>query len=220
MPEDTNVEVLADVVEEIGYEQFISQMLTGVVPPPSTPRFDFKGTVYPIDLNSRQISPPRFISAELDHQAEFIYFECDRFYEAMDLADCICLIQFRNAKTQDYFYLVPFYDLSKKDKIIFPWNVQNAATKYSGLVLFSVKFIKLAPASVNGVSNILFELNTMIARTRVLAGWGLDKFIVQDGNNPYSLSNLEGILVDDDRLAMLNDLLSVEKKFDLYWTDV
>lgn len=217
MPE---IEVLSEVVEEVGYEKFISSMLAGVVPPPSTPRFDFKGPTYEVDLNARKITPPAFISAELDHQAELIYFECDRFYEHMDLADCICLIQFRNAKTQDYFYLVPYYDLSKTNKIIFPWNVQSPATKYSGTVLFSIKFIKLAPGMPGEVSSILFELNTMVAKTKVLAGWGLDKLKVSEGDNPYSLSNLENILVDEDRLAMLNSLLDVEQKFKLYWTDV
>jgi len=52
----------------------------------------------------------------------------------------------------------------------------------------------------------------MVARTKVLTAWGLD--------NPYHLSNLEDILIDEPRLAMLNSLLDVEKKFELYWTDV
>lgn len=216
-----DIEVLSEVVEEVGYEKFISSMLAGAVPPPSVPQFDFKGPTYEVDLNARKITPPTFISAELDHQAELIFFECDRFYENVDLADCICLVQFRNAKTQDYFYLVPYYDLSRRGKIVFPWNVQNAATKYSGTVLFSIKFIKLAPGPSNETSNILFELNTMIAKTKVLAGWGLDKFKKDtEGDNPYHIANLEDILIDDGKLAMLNGLLAVDKKFELYWTDV
>lgn len=215
-----NIEVLSDVVEEVGYEKFISSMLEGAVPPPSAPRFDFKGPTYKIDLNARRISPPSFISAELDHQAELIFFETDRFYENIDLADCICLVQFRNAKTQDYFYLVPFYDLHKKGKIIFPWNVQSPATKYSGIVLFSIKFIKLAPSTVNEISNITFELNTMVAKTKVLAGWGIDKFKKAEGDNPYHLSNLENILVDGEHLAALRELLDNREELYLYWTDV
>jgi len=62
-----DIEVLSEIVEEVGYEKFISSMLAGVVPPPSTPRFDFKGPTYQVDLNTRKITPPTYISAELDH---------------------------------------------------------------------------------------------------------------------------------------------------------
>ena len=45
-----------------------------------------------IDLNSRKVSAPEFLSVERDHKSETIYFEIDRFCDYMDLATCACVV--------------------------------------------------------------------------------------------------------------------------------
>ena len=48
---------------------------------------------YNIDLNTRQVEAPAFISAKGDHEAQVICFTVDRFFENMDLAqDVVCVI--------------------------------------------------------------------------------------------------------------------------------
>ena len=73
-----------------------------------------------IDLSQRLIVAPHFLSVQYDHNAEVVYFKCDRYYDTMDLTNTVCLIQYKNAahlnasqKTvrDDGLYWVPFYDI-------------------------------------------------------------------------------------------------------------
>ena len=92
----------------------------------------------------------------------------DRFYDGIDLSTGIGLVVFKNAKNEEYYYLIPYYDIySIKGKIIFPWAIQAPAALYGGTLSFSVKFFKIDPTS----KKLVYELNTMIAKTKVLVGW-------------------------------------------------
>lgn len=69
--------------------------------------------VYEIDLNTRTISAPEFLSVKKDHAAETIYFLIDRFYDNMDLTTTCCVVQYKNVKTgKERFFPVPFYDVT------------------------------------------------------------------------------------------------------------
>lgn len=67
--------------------------------------------IYEIDLNTRVIKTPSFLSVKKDQAAETIYFLIDRFYGEIDLATTACVIQYKNGAGQDSFYPVPFYDI-------------------------------------------------------------------------------------------------------------
>ena len=124
--------------------------------------------VYEIDLNTRKITPPPFIGVEGDHEAEYIYFQVDRYFDGLDLSNAIGLIVFKNAKNEEYYQIIPYYDIySIEGKIIFPWVIQAPAALYGGTVSFSVKFYQVDPTS----GKLLYELNTLIAKTKVLVGW-------------------------------------------------
>ena len=69
-------------------------------------------TIYEIDLNSRVIKTPSFLSVKKDQAAETIYFLIDRFAGETDLATTACVIQYKNQAGQESFYPVPFYDIS------------------------------------------------------------------------------------------------------------
>lgn len=68
--------------------------------------------IYEIDLNSRVIKTPSFLSVKKDQAAETIYFLIDRFAGEIDLATTACVIQYKNQAGQESFYPVPFYDIS------------------------------------------------------------------------------------------------------------
>lgn len=79
--------------------------------------------IYAVDLNSRTIDTPVYLSTETDHTAETIFFIVDRYYETYDLAQATCIIEFINAKNEPGIYLVPIYDLetyATDGKILFP----------------------------------------------------------------------------------------------------
>jgi hypothetical protein len=128
-----------------------------------------KEELIPIDLNERKIKVPKsFIIVSQDHSAETLYFTFDRYFDGMDLSNTCCIIQFQNAKGEAYYYVVPYMDITTDNvnqKIIMPWVIQNAATKYAGTVKFAIKFFKL-----NAAGHLIYELNTLVAEAIVEQG--------------------------------------------------
>jgi hypothetical protein len=69
--------------------------------------------IYNINLSTREVEVPEYLSVLKDHYAETIYFKCDRFFDNMDLTDTVCVIQYQNKNSPDngHYYAVPFYDI-------------------------------------------------------------------------------------------------------------
>lgn len=169
--------------------------------------------VYEIDLNTRKIQTPPFIGVEGDHEAEYIYFQVDRYYDGLDLADAIGIVVFRNAKNEEYCQIIPYYDIySTSGKIIFPWIIQAPAALYGGAVSFSVKFFKIDPTS----KKLIYELNTQIAKTKVLVGWAN----TNSGTHTYSTLNPESIQISNETLEKMNTLLALDGAMKIFWIDV
>lgn len=61
--------------------------------------------IYDIDLKTRKIEAPEFLSVSEDHDAEIIWFKTDRFYENFDLFNATILIQYINAAKEKFVYL-------------------------------------------------------------------------------------------------------------------
>lgn len=136
--------------------------------------------IYEINLNTRTVAAPKFLSVRKDHRSETIYFIVDRYYDNMDLATTTCIIQYLNKgyKSEDgtpdegHFYLVPCYDLSyEPGKILIPWMIGGTTTAAAGDVQFSFKFFLLnEPNLKDENSNFIYSLNTMPATSKVLYG--------------------------------------------------
>lgn len=134
--------------------------------------------IYDIDLNTRVIDAPEFLSMERDHHAETIYFRVDRFVDHIDLSKKTCIVRYINAKGEAYLYLVPFYDVTTnadEGKMLFPWCLSGAATVAPGPVKFSIQFYDLDD---NG--KITYSLHTKVAQGRVLYGMDLDQELAED----------------------------------------
>ena len=171
--------------------------------------------VYEIDLNTRKITPPPFIGVEGDHSAEYIFFRVDRFFDNLDLAQSVGIITFKNAKNEEYYQLIPYYDpYSEYGKIIFPWVIEAPAALYSGQVSFSVKFFKIDPTS----RRLVYELNTLPAKTKVLAGL-VDKNTDQE--SVYTIIDPSSPLIVDDKIMnLINQYREASNFYRIYWIDV
>ena len=168
--------------------------------------------IYEINLNTRKISAPPFIGVEGDHKAEYVFFQMDRYFDLIDLSEAIGMIVFKNAKNEEYYQIIPYYDIySIKGKIIFPWAIQAPAVMYSGTVSFSFKFFKIDPTS----QELIYELNTTIANTKVLVGWANTTT-----NHTYNTLSPESIILDNATLEKLNQILRTAQYTKIYWTDV
>lgn len=160
--------------------------------------------IYNIDLNTRKIDSPEFLSIEKDHMAETIYFMVDRVYDSIDLAETTCIIQYINAKKEARIYAVPFYDITTiNGKIIIPWCIEGEATKASGTVKYSFKFYNTFKDKED---QILFDfnLNTLPANSKVLSGLDVAK---DDETYDYIASEIESALARVD----------VATKLDIEW---
>lgn len=174
-------------------------------------------SLFDLDLNTRQIGAPKFLSVQYDHNAETIYFKCARYFDGVDLAreDITVIIQYENAdpneKKRGYIYVPKYKDITtfaEEGEIAFPWVIEGAATAFSGTVLFSIKFYKTS-LRTNGVYYD-FNLNTLVSKSQVLHGMDAIK---ATENYIYEANTVEEIY---NRLSDLEQTLG--GAFDLYWT--
>lgn len=172
--------------------------------------------IYDINLNTRVVKAPEFLSVEYDHNSETIYFKCDRYFDNVDLAgdQITIVIQYENNnntpgadKKKGFIYVPPFVDIEyfkkkgEQNKILIPWVIEGPATAYAGPVTFSIKFYRL-----DNAGNYVYNLNTLTSTSKVLHG--MDIFEASE-NYTY-----EGETV----LAIYQEIAKVAAATELYWT--
>lgn len=156
-----------------------------------------------IDLETRTIDAPDFLSVASDHVSETVYFTVNRYYQHMDLTETTCIIQYINANGKSHLYCVPFYDIwsaPEPDTMIFPWCIDGHATEAAGEVQFVVKFIK-----VDETGKVVYSLNTSLAKSQILHGMP-DTFKPED----YELDEFS-------YESIMGRLDAIEKEYDIYW---
>lgn len=128
-----------------------------------------------VDLRTRKIASPEFLSVIKDHKAEVLYFVVDRFYDYMDLSTTTCLVQY-STKSGDYIYIVPYFDIYNqtfgRNKMIIPWNIDGSATRDSGTIKYSLRFYKID--GENREAKLVYNLNTLPAESKILKGLDVD----------------------------------------------
>lgn len=167
-----------------------------------------------IDLNTRTIQAPEFLGVRHDHNAETLFFEVDRYFDSVDLATMFCVVQYENKTTKkSRIYPVPYYDITtKEDKLIFPWDISGEATRYPGIVEYTVKFyqIEIEQETENDISyKFAYNLNMQPARSKVLDGMSNDVMEAEDYSDKI-----------DDILALQVQIEALKKLYDIYWLEV
>ena len=119
-----------------------------------------------IDANTRSITIPpefQFLGVKNDHKAETVYFEIDRYFDAMDLSTQTCVIQFSNNENSG-FYPVTSMDTATVDgKIIFGWEILNDVTAAIGNISFSVRFY-----TIDESNQFTYNFNTLTVNSVIL----------------------------------------------------
>ena len=119
-----------------------------------------KFTVLPLDeehfkinANTRAINIPadfkkNGVAVQGDDLAEIVYFEIDRYFDAVDLNNCDIYIQWEAPKDSNGDIKKGTSDTYIRDiesqpgKLIFGWAISEAITNASGNLKFSVKFLQ------------------------------------------------------------------------------
>ena len=166
--------------------------------PPSLVLFPETKRIYDIDLDTRMIDAPQFLSISNDHKAETIYFRVDRFRDYMDLSNTICVIQYVTPDGKAHVYPVPFYDvLTEKhnQKMILPWCIDGAATHLKGIVQYSIRFYRIEEKEEQ--YELVYNLNTQITRGEILHGMQVSElskdFEISAEGYDYLLSLIQNI---------------------------
>ena len=161
--------------------------------------------IYELDLNSRTITAPEFLSNYTDHAAEVIYFKCDRYFDYMDLSTCTIVVQYKNALGESRLYAVPFVDVatcSLENKMLIPWCVDGNVTAQAGEVKFSIRFYKI---DING-SVMEYSLTTLPAKSKVLEAMN----VIEDDAEPF-------VFTPSQYEQVLSQIASIAKHNDLEW---
>ena len=193
-----------------------------------------------VDLNTRLISAPEYLSVATDHRAETVYFVLDRFHDNVDLSTMNCVVELvsadKNGRNQKSgLFAVPFTDketLSRDERIIVPWLIQGLATAQTGVITYSLKFYQI---SQNDNSKFSYVLNTQPAKSNILEGNSFDQtaFVAAveemmgstleelDKEGLLSFSNMGNNIPQayEQLIAKMNEI-SQDERWNIYWIDV
>ena len=170
--------------------------------------------IYNIDLSTREVEAPEYLSLYTDQYAETVYFKADRYYDNMDLADTVCTIQYVNdgvkkltgEEDEGRVYLVPFIDIftfKKENKILIPWQISGEVARVPGNITFSIRFFKL-----NEIGQYIYNINTLPAKSKILNGLDLN------------LEEYDDIYKDSDIITSLeNRINDLSNLMGLYWIE-
>lgn len=168
-------------------------------------------TIYKVDLNTREIEAPQFLSVKSDHTAETIYFKMARFHDNIDLSNMTCVVQYKNANKEDRIYVVPFYDIvtfSSTNEMLVPWCIEGGVTAAAGKVEYSLRFFQVRDKDDGSGWEVSYNLSTLSAYSEVLYGMNpIDNNEVYD----YDAAFIEEVL------GRLNQL---EGNYELYWLEL
>lgn len=172
-------------------------------------------TIYKIDLNSRTVEVPQFLSVYKDHNAEVVWFSVDRFYDDIDLFGSTCYIQYKNALNEQHISIVipQVIKETDHDMLYIPWPITSAATKGTGNITFAFQFFKLS----DNKTDINYSINTKPVTSKILNGLhvdALDEEVEDDNNYNPTYSELMATL---NRLA--EDYSHFAKEFNIYWLE-
>lgn len=150
---------------------------------------------YFIDLDRREIETIKDIVVETDHKSSIIYFKVNRYFDNMDLAKTVCIIQYENSKKEQHVYVVPFYDVdtyssgdleNPESMILFPWIISENLTRKDGRITFSIRFYM-----VNELTKTFsYSLSTLPSSFEIQKDIGFNPSQFQkEDENMYSTEN-------------------------------
>lgn len=192
-----------------------------------------------VNLNSRLISAPEYLSVATDHRAETVFFVTDRFHDNVDLSEMNCVVEFvvgTGTKVRSGLYVVPFVDkdtLYSKDRIIIPWLIEGLATSQAGTISYSLKFFQVLKDDYTRFSYIL---NTQPAKSKILEGNNFDGTAVQGDVEKMLGSTIEDIIARGELInfsdlnnnvhcayeyliAKMNEIQR-DEQLNVYWIDL
>lgn len=188
--------------------------------------------IYEIDLNTREVQVPEFLSVLEDHNAEVIWFKVDRFYDDVDLYGSTCWIQYRNALKEEFVAVVKPRVIveSNHDILYIPWPICGPATRAAGNITFSFQFFKMSEDQ----KRVFYSIHTKPATGKILHGLHVNPVdFIEDGDgeikdesefpaNPWddpTLNPQQAQLLKDYHI-LSQAYTTLSNKYELYWIEL
>lgn len=170
----------------------------------------FAETIYSVDMKTRIIDSPQFLSVQKDHKAESIYFSVPRYVDYMDLSETACIIQYTLSDGTTGIYPVPFYDITTQndyghERILLPWLLDGKATSLSGTIEYAIRFFIIDDSG----QKFLYNINTIPAKSKIL--YGMDVI----GTNKDEAFDIP----PSEYEVLLNRIAQLQNK-DIYWIEL
>ena len=183
--------------------------------PPSNVRLPSANSsnTYDIDLSTRTVSAPEFLSVEKDHKSTVIYFRVDKYFDFMDLSNTVCVIEYippNVTKQVPYMYVVPFFDTTSQileNKILFPWVLGNQATSHNGTLKYAIRFFRLEENAI-AQPKLIYDLRTLPAESVILTGLEVN---TEDMQKEYD--NITSTMYEDGGQQWVESTLKVLNEF-------
>lgn len=158
--------------------------------------------IFNVDLATRTIEAPEYLSVETDHRSEVIYFRTGRYFDNIDLTNTVAVVQYINAAGEGRVYVVPYYDvdtLSETNEMLFPWEIDGEATKVAGDVKYSIRFYVLDSNKVD--KKLIYNLSTLAATSKVLHGIKIDPEELEVPDRNYATTLFDEIAAKAKEIA-------------------
>ena len=163
--------------------------------------------VFTVNANTRTISIPsefKNIGVVGDNTAEIIFFEIDRFFDAVDFgAEQIkAVIEWHHTGSSDEVHADEAYikELTlKKDKILIGWVIDKELTEEAGSIEFSLRLYMEEPSNKDDlkVKDIIYSFSTLPAKVNIgktLNFYGSDLSTIDTNKSSEVLNRIRATL--------------------------
>ena len=173
--------------------------------------------IYEINLNTREVQTPEFLSVLEDHNSEIIWFKVDRFYDNFDLYGSTCWIQYKNALKEEHICLsVPrVIKETNHDVLYIPWPVCGPATKAAGKIEFAFHFFRM---SEDG-QRVMYALNTKPANSKILHGMSINPTDFLENGTVDIEENQKYAELELLLRTLTNQYTTLAQDYNVYWIE-
>lgn len=182
------------------------------------------GSLYPaghpyadINWNQRAINLPVDYDPFLiegDHMAARVWFRCDKYFDAINLSDLTCIIEYVNPQGESRIApILVIDDKTDPEKLYFSWEVNGEAAKLpagvkKGELQFVIRFYTIDPVT----KKFWFNMSTMPCSANVVKG--LKPADDTDINYGYPANDVQNMY---DRLSTIENILENQS---INWYDL
>lgn len=177
--------------------------------------------LFRIDLDAREIIAPSdylgFVGVVGEHVSETITFQCDRYYENVDLAQMVIVVEYVNAQGEGRVCPILTRDFDTfPNQILFDWILDSEITKNAGPVSFDVRFYMVGDADDENPLNrgLVYSLRTRPFVSQIIDTLPLDTDEFYEEYSDILANKFDALIAST---AALENMI---KNKELYWIDI